>query len=300
MGMLSALRNRRVWVAALLVLLFTPVVGMAYLNRGWLAALYLLLFLAIGGGAILAYPQAAHTAALLTYALYGMAGVMLVGTLHAIWIAHWYDPSRALRWYAKRWYLIAVILLLPVAALGGLRAYAYEPVMAASTSMTPSIHFRDQLLVSRFRERDNNPQRGDVVMLYSPDAAANVIKRVVGMPGDSIQMQGGILFINGVPVSLRRLEDVMAPCEDTVCRAGQYEETLPDGHKGRILNRESTGQSDNTDLYFVPADGYFVLGDDRDNSRDSRHTGPVMRQYLLGRVILRYLVDRRWTWQPVD
>jgi signal peptidase I len=297
--MLSAVRNRRSWVAALVVLFLTPVVGMAYLNRGWLALLYLLLLLAIALGVAALYPQGLD-ATLLAAAQYAVLGVVLAALLHAIWIAYWYDPSRRLRWYARHWILIALFLaLLPVAAWG-LRVYAYQPFTATSNSMIPSILFRDQLLVSKFQERDFSPQRGDVVLFRTSAMAGPMIKRVVGMPGDSIQMQGGVLFVNGVRVFLRLMPDVMAPCGDGTCPVRRFEENLPGGHKAPILNRESSGTSDNTDLYIVPENGYFVLGDDRDNSLDSRHTGPVLRQDLIGRVIARYIVEGRWTWQPVN
>ena len=298
MGMLSAIRNRRPWVAALIVLFFTPVVGMAYLNRGWLGALYLLLAIAIAAGAFLVSPYV-DAAALLTYVQIALAAVALVGLLHALWLAYWYDPSRSLRWVARRWYLVALLLLLaPLGALWGLGTYAYEPFTTTSNSMTPSIGYPDGVLVSHFLRRDFNPQRGDVVMFNGPSGP--MVKRVVGMPGESIQMQGGILFINGVLVFLRFMPDTMAPCEDRMCPVPQYEELLPGGHKSPVLNRERLGTSDNTDLYLVPADGYFVLGDDRDNSQDSRHIGPVSRQYLLGRVVARYRIAGHWTWQPVD
>lgn len=297
--MLSAVRNRRSWVAALVVLFLTPVVGMAYLNRGWLALLYLLLLLAIAAGLVALYPQGLD-AALLAYAQYAVLAVMLAALIHAIRIAYWYDPSRRLRWYARHWALIALFLALLPAAGWGLGTYAYEPFMATSNSMTPSILFRDHLLVSKFQERDFSPQRGDVVMFRTSAVEGPVIKRVVGMPGDSIQMQGGVLFVNGVRVFLRFMPDTMAPCGDSTCRVQQYEENLPDGHKAPVLNRESFGTSDNTDLYIVPEGGYFVLGDDRDNSLDSRHTGSVLRQDLIGRVIARYIVEGSWTWQPVN
>jgi signal peptidase I len=156
------------------------------------------------------------------------------------------------------------------------------------------------VLVSRFLARDFHPERGDVVLYRSSGTEGPVIKRVVGLPGDSIQMQGGVLFINGVRVFLRFMPDAMAPCEDKLCPVRQYEENLPGGHKSPVLSRESFGTSDNTDLYFVPADGYFVLGDDRDNSFDSRHAGPVARQEIIGRVVARTITEGRWTWRPVN
>jgi signal peptidase I len=294
--MLSAVRNRRPWVAVLVVLLLTPISGMAYLNRGWFAGLYLLLLLAIAGALAFFYPQAG--AAALAYAQYAVLAVLLVAVFHAAWIAWWYDPSRRLRWYARHWFLIGMPFLLLSGGAWALLTFAYAPFQATSNSMSPSILFRDHLLVSRFRARDFSPQRGDVVLYRGIEGP--VVKRVVGLPGDSIQMQGGVLFINGVRVFLRLMPDVMAPCEDKLCPVRQYEESLPGGHKSPVLNRESFGVSDNTDLYFVPADGYFVLGDDRDNSFDSRHAGPILRKDLIGRVVARYISEGRWTWQPVN
>jgi signal peptidase I len=294
--MFSAVRNRRPWIAALVTLLLTPVAGMAYLNRGWLALFYLLLAMAAAALFVLVYPEASP--AVLLYGLYGLGALLLAAVIHTLWLARWYDPSRRLRWYGRTWYLIALPFPLLLAAAWGLLAYAYEPYRMTSNSMTPAIFFPDRVLVSRFQARDFHPLRGDVVLYNGPSGRA--VKRVVGLPGDSIQMQRGVLFINGIPVFLRFMPDVMAPCGDNPCLVRQYEELLPGGHKSPVLNRESFGTSDNTDLYLVPEDGYFMLGDDRDNSMDSRHTGPVLRRDLLGRVIARYIVEGRWTWRPVN
>lgn len=288
--MLSAIHDRRPWFVALLSLFLTPAIGMAYLNRGWLAFLYLLLLIVIVAltpqfGAH--YPQA-------------LAGVVtLAGMTHAVWIARWFDPSRALRWYARYWDWIALFALLAMTGLVAVRLFAFQPFHAASGSMSPSLNLGDHVLVSKYRERDFHLQHGDIVVFHNAATQANYIKRVVGLPGDSVQIQGGILFINGVRVSLQRLADVTEPCDEKICRVPQYEETLPGGHKARILKRAPFDDADSTDLHLLPAGSYFVLGDDRDNSADSRQFGPVARRDLVGRAVIRIIADGRWTWQPV-
>lgn len=298
--MLSAIHDRRPWFAALLSFFLTPAVGMAYLNRGWFAALYLALLLAAIVLLAVLYPALGPESALPLYVAGVIAVITLGGAAHAAWIARWYDPSRRLRWYARYWHLLALASFLWLAA-GWILPFGYQSFHAASASMLPTLQVGDHVLVSKFRARDFQPQSGDVVVYYNPEAKAHFLKRVVGLPGDSIQIQAGVLFVNGVRASLRRLADTVEElCDRKDCAVPRYEETLPGGHKAEILKRMPFDGADSSDLIIVPADSYFVLGDDRDNSSDSRHAGPVARRNLVGRVVLRYITGGRWTWRRVN
>jgi len=160
------------------------------------------------------------------------------------------------------------------------------------------------------------PKRGDVVVFKLPrDNSTDYIKRVIGLPGDEIQMQGGVLFINGQAVPKKpngffiTREDESGPRKIAV-----YEETLPNGVKYNVLDSEPNGPFDNTGVYKVPPGHYFMMGDNRDNSTDSRAqgwgVGYVPFENLIGKAQIiffsaavdepdAFLLTRPWTW-PFD
>jgi len=117
------------------------------------------------------------------------------------------------------------------------------------------------------------PKRGDVVVFKWPrDNETDYIKRVIGLPGDEVQMQNGVLFINGKEVPKVRIADWVTPEEG---RIAQFEETLPNGVKYKVLDLEPNSTWDTTVPYKVPAGHYFMMGDNRDNSNDSRNQNPL-------------------------
>jgi signal peptidase I len=115
-------------------------------------------------------------------------------------------------------------------------------------------------------------ERGDVVVFKLPsDNSIDYVKRVVGLPGDTIQMLDGVLHINGEPTDRRRVDDYVEQGRSTgIRRIPRYRETLPNGVSYETLELTPSGQLDNTREYQVPEGHYFVLGDNRDNSIDSR------------------------------
>jgi signal peptidase I len=117
------------------------------------------------------------------------------------------------------------------------------------------------------------PQRGDIVVFRSPvQPDKDFIKRVIGVPGDRIQVRQGRLYINDVLVERQRIEDYLDSDNPAATGKSQYLETLPGGVTHRIieLNGDSSSPTDNTPIYVVPADHYFMMGDNRDGSNDSR------------------------------
>jgi signal peptidase I len=186
------------------------------------------------------------------------------------------------------------------------RTVAYEPFNIPSGSMIPTLLVGDYLFVSKFsfgysrfslpfglplfsgRIFFHSPERGDVVVFKLPtDNSTDYIKRVIGLPGDSIQMKSGILYINDKAVARRRIEDYLYQEGDgAVIPMRQYIETLPNGRQHRIIKIGDDGPLDNTQVYQVPPGDYFMMGDNRDNSQDSRvlsAVGYVPAENLIGR-----------------
>ena len=190
----------------------------------------------------------------------------------------------------------------------------------------------DAQRICGFLDRDNQrvfggePERGDVAVFRHPVTGRDFIKRLIGMPGDRIQMIGGVLHINEQPVQLKddgAFEEMAGPqgpqglrprCENgpvgdgAACFKSRQIETLPNGVSYPILNIGTQG-SDNTGVYLVPAGHYFFMGDNRDNSSDSRlpqaagGVGFVPYEDLVGRAdrIMFSSAGRSmlfvWTWR---
>lgn len=187
-----------------------------------------------------------------------------------------------------------------------IRTFLFQPFSIPSGSMKPTLLVDDYLFVSKFSYGYSNyslpfapnlfdgriwagePKRGDVAVFRNPrDTSKDFIKRVIGLPGDEIQVKNGILFINGEPVKRERIEDFVEDGPDSVhAPVTQYIETLPNGVSYRVLDLTDNSFADNTGVFKVPAGHYFMMGDNRDNSTDSRYlnmVGYVPAENLIGR-----------------
>lgn len=251
--------------------------------------------------------------------------------------------NRAAVWETVRTVIYAVLFAV------GLRTFAYEPFSIPSGSMIPTLYIGDFLFVSKFsygysrysfplsmplfegRILASAPERGDVVVFRSPIAThEDWIKRLVGLPGDRIQVRGGTLYINDQPVKKELLSGsertdirqrggtifvdgrpMMSEDESilrrTIAPAGairdvaQYRETLPNGRSYIVVEVEGNeSRVDNTPVFEVPAGHYFAMGDNRDGSQDSRYgaVGFIPFENLVGRAEFlfysRNLQDSFW------
>lgn len=142
----------------------------------------------------------------------------------------------------------------------------------------------------------SEPKRGDLVVFKLPsNIRIDWVKRIIGLPGDKIQMKNGRLFINGEMVSREKMEDfVRTNKKGNLQRVTRYIESLPNGRTNTILEEFSDkGPLDSTKTYEVPPDHYFVMGDNRDNSLDSRvspQVGFIPQENLVGEI--KFIIGR--------
>lgn len=224
------------------------------------------------------------------------------------------------------------------------RSFVFAPFSIPSESMLPRLWNGDYLLAAKWpygiskyslpfelplipgRILARQPERGDVVIFKHPIDGSDYIKRVIGLPGDSVAMVDGQLMLNGQAVRKERMEDFVVPASAntgcaaaaaremeasgrTVCRYARFRETLPSGKSYEVLDFGDR-PVDNTRAIIVPEGRLFVMGDNRDNSQDSRFeatpgggVGLVPQGMLVGRAtIIMWSTDgsaewiKPWTW----
>lgn len=233
---------------------------------------------------------------------------------------------------------------------GVFRTVFFQPFWIPSGSMKDTLLIGDFLFVNKMaygysryscpfglcpiegRILGGAPQRGDVVVFRHPVNGTDFIKRLIGLPGDTVQMRGGILYLNGQAVpqtpagTFEEVYERQGPmgqlprCENEpvglnpggepgICTSSRFTETLPGGVAHDVLNITANGPGDDTDVFTVPAGQYFFMGDNRDNSMDSRFgqgaggVGFVPAENLIGRAdrIMFSSAGRSllffWTWR---
>lgn len=221
------------------------------------------------------------------------------------------------------------------------RVFLFQPFSIPSSSMKSTLLIGDYLFVSKYaygyskhsipfspalfegRIFASEPERGDVIVFKNRrDGNKDYIKRLIGLPGDHIRVVEGVVEINGTPVLQQKIEDFVEPVEANgsrsqvclrrevrdgakVCIKEQLIETLPNGVSHLVLNADSNrGGMDNTGDYVVPEGQYFFMGDNRDNSGDSRSfkVGFVAFEDLIGRAEIVFLSSNgnplaAWEWR---
>jgi signal peptidase I len=206
-----------------------------------------------------------------------------------------------------------------------IRTVAFEPFNIPSGSMIPTLLVGDYLFVSKYsygysrysmpfspdlfsgRIFGSLPRRGDVAVFKNMhDDYADYIKRIVGLPGDHIQVRGGMLYVNGQPAGRRPLGNIIATDESGASIAEQeFSETLPGGTTHLIAKMGDDGFQNNTPEYVVPPGNLFAMGDNRDNSLDSRFmdgrgVGFLPVENLVGRAeFIFFSIDATAPWWQV-
>jgi signal peptidase I len=210
-----------------------------------------------------------------------------------------------------------------------LRVLFFQPFTIPSASMEPNLYQGDYIIVSKYsygysrhsmpfsppilhgRIMERSPHRGDIVVFKLPrDGHTDYVKRVIGLPGDRIQMKDGLLYLNGQQVPRTPAGTAK---EDSgygfIREIARYRETLPGGKSFMTNDFGTDGELDNTDVFVVPEGHYFMMGDNRDNSSDSRvppeagGVGFVPAENLVGKAQIILFswypgatIFKPWTW----
>ena len=172
-----------------------------------------------------------------------------------------------------------------------MRLFVYQSFNVPSVSMDPALPYHSYFMASKsaygygvpftkMRFLRKSPERGDVVLYYfdSGSGVITMVKRVVGTPGDTVQLQDGIVYLNRQALVRKKILDAYEPRQaiydntyENDRRYALYRETLPNGRSYKIVEEAGTDNAlDTTELFKVPAGHYFLMGDNRDKSRDSR------------------------------
>jgi signal peptidase I len=224
-------------------------------------------------------------------------------------------PSLGSMWELGKVIIQAALIALVV------RTFLFQPFSIPSESMVPTLLVGDYLLVEKYaygysrhaipfspplfsgRVFSKAPARDDVAVFKLPtDEGIDYIKRVIGLPGDTVQMIKGELFINGLKVERKFVNSFVVRDiwgQNTVMN--RYHETLPSASTSHIVivRQDGEGFWNNTPVYRVPAGHYFMMGDNRDNSKDSRDMGAVGYvpvDNFVGRAVFLFFSKDTWPW----
>jgi signal peptidase I len=204
-----------------------------------------------------------------------------------------------------------------------LRTVLYQPFTIPSESMRPQLLVGDYLISSKYtygysryslpfslnlfkgRILGRDPKRGDIVVFKWPrNTKLDYIKRLIGLPGDTVQVKNGRVYLNGKALMRESAgEEAIVEHRGGSRVVTRFRETMPNGHSYITYNMTNNGNFDNTPVYRVPPGHYFMMGDNRDNSLDSRDWGFVPAQNLVGRgerilvsVNDKFSLFKPWTW----
>ena len=208
------------------------------------------------------------------------------------------NKSISFEWFKSN--ALSLIYAILIAVI--IRTFLFQAFFIPSSSMEPTLLVGDRLFVSKFtygyskhsfpfslpfisdRVLFSEPERGDTIVFKTPEnLKIDYIKRLVGLPGDKIQMINGVLNINDIPIIRKKIREESKIINNSqILTASVYKETLPNGVSFETFDMGNT-RADNTRVFNVPNGEYFFMGDNRDNSKDSRFIGTVPKDNLVGK-----------------
>lgn len=309
--MISAFKTRKPAAAILVTLIFGPMIGMFYLGKGRMGIAYLLAGIAVLATFILILHLGIADISKTFIPIFTMLPIRIVGAGHSYILSKSSLFEVPKVWFS-RWHSIIVIWLALNTALPFIiPTFLWEPFNIPSSSMLPTLLIGDELFVSKYsygysRHSINlafltfsgrlfftEPQRGDIAVYRTPiEPDINRINRIIGLPGDQLQMINGILHLNGKAVSRRKTETyTYTDSMEKIVSTHQFVESLPNDRHYSILEESDFEFFDNTPVFTVPAGHYFGMGDNRDNSLDSRSlekVGYIPVEYLVGKLSIIY------------
>jgi len=231
------------------------------------------------------------------------------------------NKSISLEWFKSN--ALSLIYAILIAVI--IRTFLFQAFFIPSSSMEPTLLVGDRLFVSKFtygyskhsfpfslplisdRVLFSEPERGDTIVFKTPEnLKIDYIKRLVGLPGDKIQMINGVLNINDIPIIRKKIrEEPKIINNGQILTASVYKETFPNGFSFETFDMGNT-RADNTRVFNVPNGEYFFMGDNRDNSKDSRFIGTVPKDNLVGKAQIIFFATEGgstilefWKW-PFD
>lgn len=214
--------------------------------------------------------------------------LMVICALHAYRISSHWEPVEVKPWYSH-WYGLVSIPIVMFVAIFSFRSFMFEPFRTPSASMLPTLKVGSILITKKFgygnygtfgilifkTEVSSSLNRGDVAVFQYPEKPSiNYVKRIVGLPGDIIEYKNKLLTVNGELVTTKKL----AENKSKVIWQEKF-----DSKVFSITNITTRPSYDF--IVTIPKNNYFVLGDNRDNSRDSRHWGFLPKENFVGKVI---------------
>lgn len=230
------------------------------------------------------------------------------------------NTTKHLKFYETWTFIILICVILPIS----FRVFLYSPRHIPSGSMKSTMLVGDYIFISKFaygyskysfpfghkfdyfdgRIGGEKPERGDIIVFRPPhELGTDFIKRLIGLPGDRVQMKRGRLWLNGSKVKVSRVSDFIdEDYRGSVKNIKRYIETLPNGRSYHVLDEKHRGDVDNTVEYTIPEGYYFFMGDNRDNSTDSRlEVGLVPEENLVGKAELILFSNKSmflkiWSW----
>ncbi len=295
--MIQAYKNRSPWVVAIITLIFGSLVGLCYLNKGRMAVgVFFLTLLSI-------FPSAGLFSLITGNFYFGIVISAMLFRVMAVILAVLVARKKLifpLSWYAKAQWLWPFIFVGTLMVGMLFRGFVAAPYILPSSSMSPNLNPDDYLFVNKIGFKI---EHGDLVAFTTNFHGRDIvfIKRVIGVGGDEVSLVDGAVSVNGSPLPLSNLGSVLLKNRGhTGIEAELLEETMPNGKRYQIANMADNSQSDITQTFTVPDGSYFMMGDNRDNSNDSRYFGSIAQDDIVGKPIFGFRVSDNGLPQMID